>query len=159
MSTFGSKTTATVCAAIMAVSAATAHAQTVNPLDGAATQTSSFELSSPGSVQGLEAGAPRIRDWRAWQPLLWVPPSGQSRVAPPVRLPQPRRAPRRSGAYRDAQRVMAAVALGIVGTFAGAIAGGVLDRNCRCDGPPPGMFIGAPIGGGVGAAVGFLMVR
>jgi len=156
MSTFGSRTTARVCAAIMALSAATAQAQTVNLPVGATTQTISLELSRPGSVQGPEAGSLRIRDWRTAQPPLWLPSPGQSRVAPPVRLSQRRRAQRRSGAYRDAQRVMAAAAMGIVGMLAGAIAGGVLDGNSD---DLHGMVVGVPIGGAVGATVGFLMVR
>jgi hypothetical protein len=44
--------------------------------------------------------------------------------------------------------------------FAGAIVGGALDGNCRCDDPHMGgIVIGAPIGGAIGATVGFLMIR
>ena len=154
------RATARVCAAIAVMTAATAYGQTIASPDGAPAQNHPIELLRLNSVPGVEAGAFRIRDWqlRTDEPLSALS-STQRPLGPPARLPRPR-GPRRSGAYRDAQRVMAAVALGIVGTFAGGIVGAALDSNCRCDSPGmQGFVVGAPIGAAVGAAVGFVMVR
>ncbi len=155
------RATAGMCAAIAVMTAATAYGQTIASPDGAPAQNHPIELLRLNSVPGVEAGAFRIRDWqlRGTDEPLWALSSTQRPLGPSARLPRPR-GPKRSGAYRDAQRVMAAVALGIVGTFAGGIVGAVVEGDCHC--PNRGMrglVIGAPIGAAAGAALGFVMVR
>jgi hypothetical protein len=65
-----------------------------------------------------------------------------------------------SGATKSAQKVTAAVALGLVGTLAGALAGAAITRDCGCgDDAMMGPLIGAPIGAAVGAIVGYRLVK
>ena len=65
-----------------------------------------------------------------------------------------------SGAIKSAQKVTAAVALGLVGTLAGALAGAAITRDCDCgDDAMLGPLIGAPIGAAVGAIVGYRLVK
>ena len=65
-----------------------------------------------------------------------------------------------SGAMKSAQRLTAAVALGLVGGLAGGLIGGTLNNNCTCDSPGmTGFVIGAPIGAAVGAVAGYLLVK
>jgi hypothetical protein len=74
--------------------------------------------------------------------------------------PSRRRYPGRSGsgAMKSAQKVTAAVALGLVGTLAGALAGAVVTRDYGDD-AMIGPLIGAPIGAAVGAIVGYRLVK
>jgi hypothetical protein len=155
------KATATVCAVIVVMSAATTHAQAVDSPDGA-TQARVFEADRREIVPGLQAGASSIRDWRltgGFEPL-WTPSPAQSPAGHAARLPQQRRPHGRSGSYRDAQRILGAAAMGVVGFLAGGVIGAGLDGNCRCDDPHMrGFVIGAPIGAAVGAVLGAVMIR
>ena len=155
------RATAGMCAAIAVMTAATAYGQTIASPDGAPAQNHPIELLRLNSVPGVEAGAFRIRDWqlRGTDEPLWALSSTQRPLGPPARLPRPR-GTKRSGAYRDAQRVMAAVAMGVAGFFGGGIVGAAINSNCHCDSPGmQGFVVGAPIGAAVGAALGFVMVR
>ena len=155
------RATAVLCAAIAVMTAATASGQTIASPDGAPAQNHPIELLRLNSVPGVEAGAFRIRDWqlRGTDGPLLALSSTQRPLGPSARLPRPR-GPKRSGAYRDAQRVLGAAALGVVGFLGGGLAGAMIDSNCRCESPGlQGFVIGAPIGAAVGAALGFVMIR
>jgi hypothetical protein len=71
------------------------------------------------------------------------------------------RARSRSKGYKGAQRVLAGVALGVLGFFGGGLTGAAIDSAAGASGDSPGLagfVIGAPIGAAVGATIGFLIV-
>ena len=67
----------------------------------------------------------------------------------------------RSKGHRDVQRVLAGVALGVLGFFGGGLTGAVIDGAAGSGDSPglAGFVIGAPIGAAVGATIGFLIVE
>jgi hypothetical protein len=108
-----------------------------------------------------------IRDWRledvAAADAAAVTGQTLGQVRPPAwpRLPRPQPGKPRSAAYKGAQRVLAGVAMGILG-FIGGLGTGALvgGSTCACDdGALTGMVIGAPVGAAVGALAGVLLVR
>ena len=65
-----------------------------------------------------------------------------------------------SSATKSAQKLTAAVALGVVGSFAGGLLGGVLTKGSGGESPGmTGFIIGAPIGGAIGALLGYRLVQ
>jgi len=159
-STNGLKAMAKLCAAMAVMTAATANGQPNAPDDAATAQSSSVEWPRPESAPGPEAGAIGIRDWqvnRAGQ-VLWAPSPAQARLGPSVRLPKPR--PReRSAAYRGAQRILGAVALGMVGFLAGGMIGAVAEGECHCDSPGlQGFVTGGYIGAAAAATLGIVLI-
>ena len=92
--------------------------------------------------------------WTAAEPM-------RTELRPASSQGQGQRARGRSNGYRGAQRVLAGVALGVLGFFAGGLTGAVIDGAARGSGDSPGLagfVIGAPIGAAVGATIGFLIV-
>jgi len=63
--------------------------------------------------------------------------------------------PRHNG---PAQKITAGFAMGVLGGFAGLIAGAAVEQHCACDPNWRGVGIGVPIGGIIGAVVGVKMV-
>src|SRR6185295_7690787 len=67
---------------------------------------------------------------------------------------------RRSSRYRMAQRVAAAVGMGLAGFWFGGKVGATLEGNCSCDDPGlKGFMIGAPIGAATGVTLGIVLTR
>jgi hypothetical protein len=109
-------------------------------------------VGAPGGAWQVDAGGRLV--WTAAEPMRMEPGSAtsQGRTQP---------AQRRSKGYRGAQRVLAGVALGVLGFFGGGLTGAVIE-GADGSGDSPGLagfMIGAPIGAAVGATIGFLMVR
>jgi hypothetical protein len=138
------------------------QAQTTEPVRAGLTraQTSPAPAAdSPFAIRsGALAGAWTVDNsgrlvWTAAEPMRIEPRSATSqrsahRVGP------------RSKGQRVAQRVLAGVALGVLGFFAGGLTGYVIDGAYASDsGGLAGFAIGAPIGAAVGATVGVLIVR
>jgi hypothetical protein len=152
----------TTCALIAVMAASTAHAQTTSPADATSAPASALEMIRRDAAGGLSAATLNLRDWRLNPPShpMLTPPTGQGRVGSPMRLPRHRLSQRRSGPYRDTQRVLAGVAMGIVGLLVGGMTGATLEGDCRCDDPGlQGFVIGAPVGAAAGFALGWGMVR
>jgi hypothetical protein len=153
---------ATACALIAVMAASTAHAQTTSPTDATTAPASALEMIRVDAAGGLSGATLNLRDWRLNPPShpMLTPPAEQGRVGSPMRLPRHRLSQRRSGPYRDAQRVLAGVAMGIVGLLVGGMTGATLEGDCRCDDPGwQGFVIGAPVGAAAGFALGWGMVR
>ena len=135
------------------------QAQTVEPVRaGFARPQTSLPSGSAFTIRG---GAPS----GAWMVgggggLVWTaadPMRTELRVA--RSRGQGQRARSRSKGYRDAQRVLAGVALGVVGFLGGGLAGAAVDGAFLNEGGGlAGFAIGAPIGAAVGATIGFLIV-
>lgn len=142
--------TATICALMTTMIPATAGAQTPGGPNTPISQTTPPGSPRVESAVSPEAGAVGIREWRwdgANEPLRAAP---SAPVRPTAHAPRARQGQKHSGAYRGAQRVLAGVALGVVGFLAGATIGSVIE----------GHYVkGATIGAAGGATVGVLMVR
>jgi hypothetical protein len=125
-------TMAAMCAAAVLVVPAAADAQTA-------------------SAVGLSERKSKIREWR-WDEArtrsIGVRPAQQPGAS--IRPPRVRSRANRSGAYRDAQRVLAGIALGTVGCLAGSMVSLVTGTDYR---------VGAVAGGAAGGALGLMMVR
>lgn len=80
-------------------------------------------------------------------------------MPPSPSLPAPRQRAKRSGAYRSAQRVTAAIAVGFLGVFAGGISAFLIESACSCESSGNWAMTGAVIGGGGGAVLGAMLVR
>lgn len=136
------------------------QAQTIEPVRPGSTWSPPPPSSeSPFTVSG---GAPN----GAWKVdgggrLVWTG-AEPTRVEPRLATSQGhgQRARSRSKGYRGTQRVLAGVALGVLGFFAGGLTGAVIDGAAGAGDSPglAGFVIGAPIGAAVGATIGFLIV-
>jgi hypothetical protein len=136
------------------------QAQTIEPVrPGSIWSQAPPSLESPFTVSG---GAPN----GAWRMdgggrLVWTG-AEPTRVEPRLASSQGQgRRPRsRSKGYRGTQRVLAGVALGVLGFFAGGLTGAVIEGAAGPSESPgvAGFLIGAPIGAAVGATIGYLIV-
>ncbi len=136
------------------------QAQTVEPVRaGFARPQIAPPSESPFTIRGGAVGAWKVDSggqlvWTAADPmrteLRLVSSQGKGQ-----------RARSRSNGYRGAQRVLAGVALGVLGFFGGGLTGAVIEGAAGSGGDSPGLagfVIGAPIGAAVGATIGFLIV-
>jgi hypothetical protein len=139
---------ATLCVAML-LEPAGAHAQTLASGGIARALTNTPAAVAPLSTEHR----PPIRDWQ-WN-------DASNRLAP-GQLTRPRRPrlqpPNHSKGYRDAQRVLAGVALGIVGAFAGGMVSLSLTESCHCGGNGT-IWTGIWVGAAAGATTGVLLVR
>ena len=69
------------------------------------------------------------------------------------------RSQRYGRAYRQAQRITAAVALGILGSLVGGVAGAGIGAFSSEEAALPGFGIGMYVGGAAGATLGVLLVK
>jgi hypothetical protein len=137
--------------------------------DGAVTAVAALVPDAPPTVRvsvpirawQLAAGEAGVGGGRVAERTSWPGERSIGSVAPMSRLAQPRAATPRSAGYKGAQRVLAGVAMGVLGVVAGTLVGAMAgSAGCGCeDGALSGMVIGAPVGGAAGATLGVLMVR
>jgi hypothetical protein len=116
----------------------------------------------PDALPPVRASVP-IRAWQLAAAAEDIGRMGRSIGSPPrtPRHQQPRTGTPRSAAYKGAQRVLAGVAMGVLGLVAGTLVGALAgSAGCGCeDGALYGMVIGAPVGAAAGATLGVLLVR
>jgi hypothetical protein len=143
-----------VCLAGALLLAASAHAQT-NPslyLDGV---TVSFMPTQSASNRTTGAS---LLDWQT-RPLdrLFTERAQKTDSSPQLAQRAPRA--RRSRPYRQAQRLTAAVAMGVMGSLAGLLPGAAIGSAGGDDGALAGMAIGIPIGAVAGATLGVILTK
>ena len=116
-----------------------------------------------GTASSEDSAGAAIRDPvnpREWPRIAAAEHSGrlslrqsESRSAGRTRLQ------RHGRAYRQAQRITAAVALGILGSLAGGLAGAGIGGLGSEDGALQGFGVGMGVGGAAGATLGVLLVK
>jgi len=151
--------TAAVCVTATLIQPALASAQSFSleppgPRSSAYARPMTFVFPSQGD-QGSspDASTPGLGDWKG--PIRFSPNS-LGTIQPRPQLRPPRIPPRtqHSKAYRGAQRVTAAFALGLVGFFVGGFTAYSVALSCNCGGNET-WYIGGALGtaGGVASAL------
>ena len=149
-----------VCVTGTLIQPALANAQSFSlepsgPRSSAFAQPMTFVFPSSGDA------TPKIRDTSSpalgdWKTSIRLSPTSLGTVQPRPQLRAPRTPPRtqHSKAYRDAQRVTAAFALGFVGFFVGTFTAYSVAMSCNC-GSNETVYIGGALGtaGGVASAL------
>jgi hypothetical protein len=147
--------------AVVALPPGAAQAQHVDESLATASQLEPTSLPSVRLAGSVDRSAVRIRDWRltpADQPSS-TPAALQGPIGPSPRLPRPHQ---RGGSarYKNANRVLGGVAMGILGFFVGGAAGaGIGAASGVEEGALPGLAIGAPVGAIAGAVLGVAVVH
>ena len=104
-------------------------------------------------ISGRDAATPGLGDWKI---SIRLSPNSLGTIQPRPQLRPPRTPPRtqHSKAYRGAQRVTAAFALGLVGFFVGTLTAYSVAMSCNCGGSET-VYIGGALGtaGGVASAL------
>jgi hypothetical protein len=146
---------AAVCVAATVIQPALASAQSFSlepsgPRSAALARPMMFVFPSPGETTPTtrDGSSPGLGDWKT---SMRLSPASVGTVQPRPQLRGPRTPPRtqHSKAYRGAQRVTAAFALGLVGFYVGALTAYSMAIGCNC-----GSIDTVYIGGGMGAAGG-----
>jgi hypothetical protein len=146
--------TAAVCVTAL-IQPALASAQSFSlepfePRSSAFARPMTFVFPSHGDAAGVtrDASSAGLGDWKT---SIRLSPTSLGTIQPRPQLRPPPTPPRtqHSKAYRSAQRVTAAFALGFVGFYVGALTAYSLALSCNC-----GSEATVYIGGGMGAAGG-----
>lgn len=152
---------ALVCTAIgmlLAVPQADAQTADVAALMGAAMLPT---LAGTPSIEGTSRTAEqRPGSPRDWPLMVAAEHSGRLALAQAQR-PSPARVrlQRRGPAYRQAQRITAGVALGILGLFVGGTVGAGIGALNSEEAMLPGFAAGMWVGAAAGATIGVLLVK
>ena len=144
------------CVAIAAVLAGTERSAHAND-DAAGTSRVADGESRPATLGTAGRHPVSPREW----PLIAAAEHSARLSLHEPRVETARRATfqRRGRAYRQAQRLSAAVALGILGSLAGGVAGAAIGGLGSEDGMLQGFGVGACVGTAAGATLGVLLVK
>ena len=118
---------------------------------------------TPGWMSGAENDI-RAAERPPLNPRQWhfngVPENTSRLSSPQAHPPSPRQRVQQHGrAYRQIQRLTAAVGLGILGSLAGGVAGAGIGRLSSEDAMLPGFAVGACVGAAAGATIGAVLVK
>jgi hypothetical protein len=121
--------------------------------------------AAPGSLSNASTGnAARVAERHPLNPREWqfiaVRDNASRLSSPQAHPPSPRQRVQQHGrAYQQAQRLTAAVGLGILGSLVGGVAGAGIGRLSSEDAMLPGFAVGMCVGAAAGATIGAVLVK